>query len=239
MEADISTNEDNIATNAGNIQTLSNTVGSLQQALNNLDTEGVTYYATYGTAEIGGAMVDNVYTLHEVDGAEDTIVSQFVIAGGGGGGSQSSTTLTVERITSSPLVVTPTDTVELAYSYSSLDGDNEEVDGTYTWKLGSTVIATGACIQGINVFNATEFCSIGTQKFTLSITDEGGSTAIRSWTVQKVDVRLESAFNDRTTYAIGNAVNFTYTPYGSVSKTVHFLLDGVELTPVTTTASGT
>ena len=239
IRSQLNTNTENIGTNATNISSLSHTLTNLQQTVSDLDTEGVTYYATYGNAEINGEVKEHVFTLYEVDDGEETIKSQFIIAGGGGGGQQAATTLVVERITSSPLIVTPTDNVILQFTYSSLDSDNQEVDGTYTWKLGSTVIATGSCIHGTNTLDATEFCSIGTQKFTLTVTDEGGSTVVKTWTVQKVDIRLESTFNDRIAYAPNATVNFTYTPYGAVAKTVHFILDGVELQSVSTSASGT
>ena len=221
-----------VGANETNISSLSNAINRVQQDVNNLDVEGATYYATYDT--------DNVFTLYEVEDNVETVKSQFTIQGGGGGGGQSSTTnLVVERITNSPIVATPTDKIEIKFTFSSTDGDGEAVDGTYTWRSGSTTISTGALIQGVNTFDMTDYCNIGTQKFTLTVTDEGGSVVVKTWTVQVVDVRLESSFSDRITYPAGNAVNFTYTPYGSVSKTVHFILDGVELNSVTTSASGT
>lgn len=241
LQNDINANQSGISSNSTNIASLSQTLTSLQQAFNNLDVEGKSYYATYGTAtlEATGEEKENVFTLFEVDDGKETVVSQFVIAGGGGGGGQqSSTTLTVERITQSPIVATVTDKVNIAFSFSSVDSDGEAVDGTYTWKLGSTVVSTGALIQGVNTFDMTDFCSIGTQKFTLIVSDEGGNSVVKTWTVQMVDIRLESAFSDKITYPTGSAVNFTYTPYGSVSKTIHFILDGVELTPVISSSSG-
>jgi len=241
LQNDINANQSGISSNSTNIASLSQTLTSLQQAFNNLDVEGKSYYATYGTAtlEATGEEKENVFTLFEVDDGEETVVSQFVIAGGGGGGGQqSSTTLTVERITQSPIVATVTDKINIAFSFSSVDSDGEAVDGTYTWKLGNTVISTGALTQGVNTFDMTDFCSIGTQKFTLIVSDEGGNSVVKTWTVQMVDIRLESAFSDKITYPAGGAVNFTYTPYGSVSKTVHFILDGEELTPVTSSSSG-
>lgn len=235
----ITANTTNIATNTTNIEALGRNVETLQQTLNNLDTEGFTYYATYGTAVLAnGEEAENVFTLYQVKGSTEEVVSQFVITGGSGGGSTTTTNLAVDRITPSPLIVTPTDKVEISFNYSSTDSDGEAIDGSYTWKLGSTVLATGACVQGENSFDFTDNVGIGTQRFTLTVVDAGGSTVVKTWTVQVVDVRIESTFSDSIAYAIGNVVKFTYTPYGAVAKTVHFKLDGVTLDPVTVTSSG-
>ena len=181
---------------------------------------------------------DSNYVFRLVEN-DETVVSQFNLpATGGGSGGQTTSTMTVARITASPVIATPTDRVQLIVDFSSVDGDGETVDGTYTLKLGSSVIMNGSMLQGRNTFDVTEYCSVGSQKFTLNITDDGGSADMKTWTVQIVDVRLESSFSDRYTNAIGRAVNFAYTPYGSISKIVHFKLDGVELASVTTSASG-
>lgn len=101
----------------------------------------LSYYATYGNATLAnGTEASNVYTLYEVDEGNETVKSQFVIAGGGGGGQQPTTNLVVERITASPIIATPTDNVKIKISYSSTNGDGEEIDGTYTWKLGNATI---------------------------------------------------------------------------------------------------
>ena len=218
---------------------LSNTVGNIQQAISEIDTEGYTYYATYGTAEIGGAETENVYALHQVKDSTDEIVSQFVITGGGGGEQTAITNLVVDKVTNSPLVLTVNDPVIIEIDYSSTDDDGETYDATYTWKLDNRIITTGQIVnQGRISFDLTEYCGVGTQKLSLTVTDEAGSIALKSWTVQKVDVRIESNFSDRNTVEIGKPVQFTYTPYGAVNKTIHFKLDGVETT-YSTSASGT
>lgn len=238
INTSVDVNTQNITSNTTNIASLSRNVDTLRKDLDAIDTEGYTYYATYGTATLAtGEEKENVFTLYEVKDEKEEVKSQFVITGGGG--STVTTTLKVERITESPVVVTTTDKAEISFNYSSVDSDGEYVDGTYTWKLGNTVLSTGALVQGVNTFDMTDYVNIGTQKFTLTVVDAAGSVAVKSWTVQKVDVRLESSFSDKIAYEANKPVNFTYTPYGAVSKTVHFILDGVEIDTTTTSSSGT
>lgn len=220
--------EEQSETNKDNIDSVSRGLTNLQQEVANIDTEGYQYSATYE---------DNTFSLIQSKGSEEEVVSSFVISGGGGGGT-TSTTMTVEKLTDSPLVVTPTDKAIIKVLYSSVDADGETYDGTYTLKVGNTTVDTGVIYQGEKSFDVTDYITVGTQKVTLNIEDEAGSKTAKSWTVQMVDVRLESSFSDRVTYPIGKTVNFTYTPYGSVSKTVHFKLDGVELESVVTASSG-
>ena len=234
----ISTANDNIArlgnkTDATdlNVSSLSKAVTSLQQELSNLDVEGYTYYATYNT--------DGLFQLIEVKDDVETVKSQFTIKGGGGGDIKPTTNLTVDRVTESPLIITTTDKAEIEILFSCTDADGEFIDANYVWKSGNNTVLSGALVQGTNKFDLSDYVTVGTQKFTLTVTDETGNMVVKAWTVQVVDVRLESTFSDRYTYPAGKTVNFTYTPYGSISKDVHIKLDGVEIASVSTSASGT
>ena len=236
----VSTNETNIGDLTSNATTLSTKITDLEAAVKDMaDQAGYEYYATYGktTLEATGEETDNVFTLYEVDGNSESVKSQFIITGGSGGGT-SATTLTVTRVTESPLTLTTSDKAVIEFNCTSYDADGETVDCTYTWKKGSAVIKSGSLVQGLNTFDLTEYVTTGTHKFTLTVTDEGGSMSVKTWTVQMVDVHIESTFNDQRTYTAGETVSFTYTPYGAIPKVVHFKLDGVELESVTTTASG-
>jgi hypothetical protein len=240
LSSKVSTNETNIGNLTSNATTLSTKITDLEATVKEMaDQAGYEYYATYGkaTLEATGEETDNVFTLYEVDGEAESIKSQFVITGGSGG-STSATTLTVTRVTASPLTITTNDKAIIEFNCTSYDADGETVDCSYTWKKGSSVIMSGSLAQGLNTFDLTEYVSTGTHKFTLTVTDEGGSMSVKTWTVQMVDVRIESTFNDKTTYTAGETVSFTYTPHGAISKTVHFKLDGKELESVITTASG-
>ena len=235
--AAISDNAGRIASNTQNITSLSAAIDRVARDLANLDVEGKSYRMALSTED----QKTYTLTLYETEDGVESINSQFVLpsTGGGGGGTTDTTTLVVDKITESPVICTPTDRVVLEVDYSSEFTDHEPADGTYVIKRGSAQIMTGNMVQGRNRFDITEYCTTGTQKITLTVTDEGGSIAMKSWTVQVADVRLESDFNDRYKYTVGSAVNFTYTPYGSVSKTIHFKLDGVTQDSATTTASGT
>ena len=231
-----------IDANTKGISDLGTIVGNLQNEVNSIDkSPRFTYDIVYNDVE-NPDVGENGLVLYEITnegvaGESKTVKSKVIITGGSGG-TTASTTLKVERITSSPLTITSSDKAIIKYSVSSTDSDGETVDCSYTWKKGGTIIASGSCNQGENVFDLTEFVSVGTHKFTLTVTDEGGSVSVKTWTVQMVDIRIETTFNDQVKYAANETVNFTYTPYGAIAKTIHFKLDGVELEPVNTTISG-
>lgn len=230
-----------ISTNATNISSLSTTVGGLQSEINGIDkTPRKTYDVVYNDKE-NPEVGENVFALYEITnedqaGEERKLKKKFTIVGGSGGGTTS--TLKIEYVTTSPVIVTVNDKVIIKYRFSGQDSSGDPVsDGVATWKIGKQIISTGTAISGENTFDATDYIGIGTQKLTLSITDDAGSLVTKTWTVQKIDIRLESSFNDKLTYNMG-AVSFDYTPYGAISKDIHFKLDGVELGRVTTSSSG-
>ena len=230
-----------ISTNATNISSLSNTVEGLQSTVNSIDTSPrKTYDVAYNDTEDPN-VGENVFAFYEItnegqSGESREIKKKFTIVGGSGGGTTS--TLKIEYVTTSPVIVTVNDKVIIKYRFSGKDSSGDPVsDGVATWKIGKQIISTGTAISGENTFDATDYIGIGTQKLTLSITDDAGSLVTKTWTVQKIDIRLESSFNDKLTYNMG-AVSFDYTPYGAISKDIHFKLDGVELGRVTTSSSG-
>lgn len=225
-----------IDANSQNISTISKKVVELETAIGGIDQSSrLTYDATYDE--------DNVYTLWEIenegkgDSEVKTAKAQFKIQGGGGGGGTSST-LKIEYITATPIVATLEDKVVIKYNFSGTDSSGDAVmEGTATWRVGGTIVATNTAVAGENSFDVTDYLVTGTQKVNLSIVDDAGSLVTKSWTVQKVDVRIESTFNDKLTYPIGK-ISFDYTPYGAIQKTVHFVLDGKELGTVETSVSG-
>jgi hypothetical protein len=229
-----------VATNKENISSISKTLGELQEDIGAIDNSPkFTYDVAYNDAE-DEDVGENVFVLYEItgEGTENEVREakrKFTIVGGSGGGSSSS--LKISYVTTSPVITTTNDKVLITYNFSGTDSSGDIVpEGNYTWKVGGKIIASGIATSGDNTFDATDFATTTSQKFTLTITDDAGSLATKSWTVQKVDVRLESTFSDAYTY--NGDVPFNYTPYGAIAKDIHFVLDGKELGVVTTSTSG-
>lgn len=220
--------------NKTSIVAVSEKVAKLEDSIGNVDnTPRYTYEATYDEEQI--------YTLWEIEGEGESEIrtpkGQFKIQGGGGSGGTSSV-LKIEYVTRTPYVVTANDKAIIKFNFSGTDSSGDVVtEGTATWRVGNSVVATSMVIAGENSFDVTKYLSIGTQKIMLSITDDAGSLVTKSWTIQKIDVKLESNFNDTLKYPLGT-ISFDYIPYGAISKEVHFILDGAELPSVTTTSSG-
>ena len=236
LENKVAAVESTANTNKANIASLGNKVSELEEHQGSTDTsQQFTYDVDYDD--------ENKFTFYEIekegtDSEVRTPKKQFVIKGGGGGGSSTSSTLKIEYITKSPLVVTKNDKALVKFIFSGIDSSGDEVsDAEATWKIGNTIIANTTVVSGENTFDATDYVNLGTQKLLLSVKDAAGSLVTKQWTIQKIDVRIESTFNENLTYPIGT-ISFDYTPHGAVSKEVHFILDGQELPSVTTVSSG-
>ena len=224
--------ETDVATNTENIQTANTAIASINQVLETIDkSPNKTYEAIYNDESAG----ENVFQLIEItnegkENEERTVKSQFTITGGSGG-SSSANTIKIERITNSPLVVTANDKVEIEYRFIGTDASGDDIgQGNVTWKLGNRVIKTETVYTGENKTDLTEFLSVASdQKITLIISDDIGTMQQKTWYVSVVDVKLDSTFDDTRKYTANSPVVFTYTPYGAIDKTVHYLLDGKEI----------
>ena len=235
VETATNTNKDNISTLGTKVAEIEETIGSLSQ------NQQYTYDVKYNDIE-DADVGENVFAFYEIqnEGQENEVreIKQKFTIFGGSGGSSTSSSLKIEYVTKTPLVVTVDDKALITFKFSGTDSSGDDVlEGQATWKVAGRVVSTGIVVNGENTFDLTDYLTIGTQKVQLSVTDDAGSLVTKNWTVQKIDVRLESAFNDKLTYPIGD-ITFDYTPYGAISKDIHFILDGKELGTVTTSTSG-
>ena len=232
----ISKNASSIDENRTNLSSLTNAVNDLQIKMDGMKvTQQYTYEAAYGDVVLDGQTDEtkNVFTLYEIENEGESnesrnVKSQFVIQGGSGSGGETQTsTIAIERVTASPYVTIPNSDALIQYNYTSEDAQGDSVDGVATWKIGSKTIASGTVNQGLNTFDATKYCSVGEQKLTLSIVNDLGAIAQKSWVVKIVEIGISTTFNSAYTYE--GIVSFPYTPVGAVDKTVYLKIDGKDL----------
>ena len=155
--------------------------------------------------------------------------------GGGGGGTTSVIKLTNENGTAT-ITTAAGNKVILKFGFSSIDDDVPTGDGTCQISVDGVVRATFGIKQGSNTADVTDFLKAGSNVVRVRCTDIYGNYKMLAYTVSVVDLSITSTFDDSTAY--DGEVQFKYTPYGAVAKTIHFLLDGEEYKTVSTSSSG-
>lgn len=90
--------------------------------------------------------------------------------------------------------------------------------------------------QGLVTTDVSEYLSAGSNAIQLQVMDSYGNSRVKNFNVTVVELSLTSSFDDSTVQ--NGILAFPYTPYGAVTKTVHFVLDGVEQETVSTSITG-
>ena len=214
---------------------------------------GTNYYLDlyeFGNDEIIPESSDN-YT-------EQQRISRILLPATGGGGAVVSAKMVLARRTpQNYYVLESANTIELSVFFSSYDSDsNETYNGNYTLYRGNSIVDSGEILTDsehltdatgeyiTKTFDIKRYCQSGTQNFRLVVTDTAGNMQTREWRVELVALRVESSFNDQTTYTAKQSRKISITPYGSggISKTVVLKVDnaseGDGYQTLTTTSSG-
>ena len=160
------------------------------------------------------------------------VIKEYTIQGGSGGSTQSST-ITINRITKDGIITLLGDSTIIKYEFISVDATGDSTGGgTAVWKVGSTNVSTQNISQGENSFDITPYLKSGSNNVRLQITDSFGNMMSKLWSVNVLDFKIESNFDDSLFYS-GDVI-FRYTPYGDIEKNVVFVLDGQTICGITT-----
>lgn len=224
--------ETTVNTQTSEIKTINSSITAINEELATIDkTPKTKYRATYGDVELAdGSTAEYMFTLWKEENGVEEVQDRFQILGGGGG-SSSSVSMKIAYVDGYPQnsVFTVNDKVIIKYDYEGIDSAGDYVGGTASWKVGNKVVFTEEISSGVNEVDLTEYVGTGDNKVLLTVTHATGALATKAWTIKIVDVRLDSIFNDAFNYTANATVEFTYIPYGSIDKTVHFILDGKEI----------
>lgn len=173
------------------------------------------------------------YLTSEIDpntkmGTKDSIISgpYDLGAGGGGGGGGGVTSISIKpHDWPSTLVVGAK--AELTVNWSSTVGEDKEPTGAGTFYLtvnSKQVEVRSNVPQGLVTFDVSKYIIAGSNNIQIKVLDLYGTTGITVSTVNAVSLELQSDFNADLAYT--GTINYTYTPFGDVTKTVYFVVDG-------------
>ena len=166
--------------------------------------------------------------------ADDEVVvgplGPFSGGGGGGGGDAGSLIRIVNKLTSRAFSVMNGATVEIKFNWTSTDTSDEQPtgDGSATWRINGTKVATQAVSQGDCAFDVTKYLTpASANTIKLTIEDAYGNSKSFTWTVTVSTYDL--AWNLGTLAFHGSSVlTVRLTPTGEGTKTIHMTVDGTE-----------
>lgn len=132
--------------------------------------------------------------------------------------------------------VSQSSTCKIAFNWSSLEDGVSTGQGAVTVKVGGVLRYSASIAQGDVELDVSSYLSVGSNTIRISVSDIYGNSRTIAFTINMISLTLNSSFDSSTTYT--GAITFPYTPVGAVEKTVHFILDGVEIGHATTSISG-
>ena len=175
---------------------------------------------------------DNGY-LHIQSEGEDVVEPVFIGTGGGSGGDYGSTIRVINKLPSKNITVMNTaEQVLILYNITSVDSSTQTPTGNCTaeWYVNGSRVAVESDIeQGDNSFDVKPYLREGTSNtIKLYAEDSYGNNRSVTWTVNVTQYGLTWNLEEIMNHG-SNSVNVRLVSTGTGTKTVHLLLDGVEV----------
>lgn len=186
------------------------------------------------------------YDAPSIDELDETnILTRVILPRGGAGGAIGGNINKLVRFGDQTIQKTVGSQILLRVFYSSYDSEGIQSNaGTYTLTSNNTVIDTdtissGAIdadltqgfqpgVTGYVEFDVTEYCKVGpATPFTLTVQiNENERPLTKTWTVNLIDLRIESEAPQVLLINSTESYNFPYTAFGALNKTLHVIIDG-------------
>ena len=159
--------------------------------------------------------------------------------GGGGGGGGNAASLSVRNATGWISTSISSDgRCELTLVWSSIEDGMPTGGGTLTVSVNDTVKLRQNIEQGTITIDAGSIVSVGSNSVRVRIADVYGNERSIIFSIEVYSLTMSSNFSTSQVFQANRSVQYTYTPVGSLAKTVHFVLDGTEVGTSVVTASG-
>lgn len=172
-------------------------------------------------------VINNNGTAYKITTENLKLIFGSAIGGGGGGGVDDQIILLSE--TPFDILATKTDKVVIEYNFTRQ---------YYTDYKGSEKIivdgfakATRSINQGDNVADITKYLTGNVHTVEIQVTS-GALRASLIYNIEIIELAINSNFNGFAVY--GSSIIYRYTPIGNIEKTIHFVLDGNDITTTVT-----
>ena len=191
------------------------------------------------SGKVDGAFVENGYlylTSNNVVVAGP--LGPFSGTGGGSGGSGGNNAILQVSNTSGWL------SKSIAYgkecpiqiTWSSLEDEMPTGNGVMKVTVNGIIKAMLDIPQGMVTADLGPYLTVGSNAVRIQVSDAYENSRTINFNVSAIEASISSTFDSGT--AFDGLITFTYVPVGSISKTVHILLDNKEIASVNTTSSG-
>lgn len=188
--------------------------------------------------KIDGAYLEDGY-LYLTSGNEviEGPLGPFSGGGGGGGGTGNNAVLTVSNTSGwlSKSIASGAECI-ISLTWTSLEDDLPTGNGALKVTVNGLVKTTQDVAQGAVTVDISKYLSTGANMVKVNVTDAYGNSRTINYSVSVVDVSVTSTFDAGIPYS--GPITYVYTPIGNVAKTMHFVVDGVEMGTAEVSASG-
>lgn len=153
---------------------------------------------------------------------------EIQVGSGGGGGGSGFISLS-NRLPSTKITAAMGSSVKLIFAYAS--SEDEEAGGTAYVYVNNISKGMFDISKGVNEIEIGDFLGAGINEVKLTCVDAYSNSKSLSYSVNLIDLRITSTFDDSQVYS-GDII-VRYVPIGAIEKTVHIIVDGKDNTIIT------
>lgn len=215
---------------SGDAQLAMSAAQNMQQSFSNME--------LLLSGKVDGAFVENGY-LYLTSNNEVVAgpLGPFSGTGGSGGSGGNNAVLAVSNTSGwlSKSIAYGKDCL-IQITWSSLEDEMPTGNGVMKVTVNGIVKAMLDIPQGAVTADLGPYLSVGSNAVRIQVSDAYENSRTINFNINAIEASMSSTFDSGTAY--DGIITFTYVPVGAISKTVHILLDGKEITTVSTTSSG-
>lgn len=159
--------------------------------------------------------------------------------GGGGGGDESASVLEVQNTTGwISKTISYGQNVVLTLTWSSTEDGMSTGNGSLQVYVNNSLKRTANITQGQLEIDVTNYLTVGSNSVRVRISDIYGKSRNIIFTIRAVELTITSNFDTSGTFTAGTRFDYTYTPNGTLDKTIYFIVDGNTVGTTVVSTSG-